>query len=93
MSQLSIAVTFIDFSAAFDTVSHNFLDRVLIRAGASNKLRALFRTVYSSVTADTTVAGADVKFIKSDVFPIRRGVLQGDITSPVYFILALGLIV
>ena len=63
-----------------------------LRAGASNKLRAMFRAVYRSAAAFTKVPGADGKSAKSGVFPIRRGVLQGDITSPLYCILALDLI-
>lgn len=60
--------------------------------GVSNKLRAMFPTVYESVSAYTKAADTDGKYIKSDVFPIQWGVLQGDITSPLYFILALDLI-
>ena len=37
----------------------------------------------------TEVEGPDGKTIYSKVFPVRRGVVQGDITSPLYFILAL----
>ena len=88
----SITVTYIDYSSAFDTVSHKFLDSALVRAGASNKVRAMFRAVYSSASAYTKVAGVDGKCVKSEVFPVRRGVVQGDITSPLYFILALDLI-
>ena len=40
-----MAVTFIDYSAAFDSVSHRFIDEMLAKAGASNKLRAMFRAV------------------------------------------------
>ena len=39
-------VTFIDYSAAFDTVSHKFIDEALKAAGASHKSRALFRAIY-----------------------------------------------
>ena len=88
----SIAVTFIDYSAAFDTVSHRFLDEALAQAGAPVKVRAMFRAVYSSASAFTTVPAPDGKKVKSNVFSIRRGVVQGDITSPLYFILALELI-
>ena len=78
----AIAITFIDYSSAFDTVSHKFLDEALARAGAPIKVRAMFRAVYASASAFTTVPAPDGKKIRSDVFKIRRGVVQGDITSP-----------
>ena len=51
--------TFIDFSAAFDSLSHKFIDRSLDAAGVSNKTRAMFRAIYSSATARTAVQGID----------------------------------
>ena len=84
--------TFIDYSAAFDTVSHKFLDTALADAGATHKTRAMFRQIYSAATARTEVEGIDGETVLSDSFPINRGVCQGDITSPLYFILALELI-
>jgi len=84
--------TFIDYSAAFDTVSHKFIDRALDDAGATHKTRAMFRQIYKSATARTEVEGIDGQTVLSDSFPINRGVCQGDITSPLYFILALELI-
>ena len=87
-----LAVVFVDYSAAFDTVSHKFVDSALHEMGASNKVRAMFRAIYQAASAFTTVAGADGKEIKSPSFPIRRGVVQGDITSPLFFILALELL-
>ena len=88
----SITLTFIDYSAAFDSVSHHFLDTALEDAKVPVKLRAMFRAIYHSASAYTTVATADGKKVKSDTFPINRGVVQGDITSPLYFILAFELI-
>ena len=85
----SLTVNFVDYAAAFDSVSHKFLDETLVRAGASNKMRAMVRAVYNSAAAFTTVPDADGKVLKTDVFKIRRGVLQGDILSPLFFILAL----
>ena len=85
----SLTINFIDYAAAFDSVSHKFLDETLLRAGASNKMRAMVRAVYESASAFTTVPDADGKKVKTDVFAIARGVLQGDIMSPLLFILAL----
>ena len=88
----SIAIAFIDYSAAFETISHNFLDEALEAAGAPVKIRALFRAMYEAASAYTTVPDIDGKTTSSATFPINRGVLQGDITSSLYFILALELI-
>ena len=88
----TLYATYIDYSAAFDSVSHKYLDRALKEAGASDKSRALFRAIYDRASAVTKVASTDGNVVTSDPFPINRGVLQGDITSPLYFILALDLI-
>ena len=50
-----LSITYIDYSAAFDSVSHRFIDRALKEAGVSNKARAMFRAVYASASAYTTV--------------------------------------
>ena len=88
----SLTINFVDYAAAFDSVSHKFLDEALAKAGASNKIRAMARVVYLSACAFTTVQDADGKRVKTEEFRIRRGVLQGDIMSPLFFILALDLI-
>ena len=41
----NLFVTYIDYSAAFDSISHKFLDRSLAAAGASRKTRAMFRAI------------------------------------------------
>ena len=88
----NMCVSFIDYSAAFDSLSHKFIDIVLTKTKATNKTRAMYRAIYGSATARTTVEGIDGKIEVSEAFPINRGVVQGDITSPWYFIIALELI-
>ena len=41
-------VTYIDYTSAFDSVSHKFMDATLAAAGASAKSRAIFRAIYSA---------------------------------------------
>ena len=80
-------------TAAFDSVSHRFIDTALREAKVPIKIRAMYRAIYQAASAYTTVPSADDgKQVKSKSFKIRRGVVQGDITSPLYFILALELI-
>ena len=68
------------------------MDGLTQRIRSHHKTRAIFRAIYKAASARTEVTDVDGKTILSDAFPIRRGVVQGDITSPIYFILALDLI-
>ena len=88
----SITAVFIDYRAAFDSVSHKYVDQALKRAGASPKVRAMYRAIYRAAAAYTEVMGADNKKTRCNDFKIGRGVLQGDVTSPLFFILALELV-
>ena len=82
-------VTYIDYSAAFDTVSHKFLDQSLAKAGASRKTRAMFRAIYAAAEGIARVRGLNGKHVYSAPFKVRRGVIQGGILSPIFFILAM----
>ena len=88
----ALAAVFIDYKTVFDSVSHKFIDETLEKAGVSTKVRSIFRSIYKASSAFTTSTGSDGKKIRSDTFIIDRGVLQGDVTSPLFFILALELI-
>lgn len=82
-------VTFIDYSVAFDSVSHKFLDEALRDA---NKTRAMFRVMYKAASATVKVSDVNGNEILSHPFSIDRRVMQGDIVSPLYFILTLELV-
>ena len=62
------------------------------KAGSPVKIRAMFKPIYITATAHTTTEGADGEIVKCVAFPIRIGVLQGDITSPLYFTITLALL-
>ena len=82
-------VTYIDFAAAFDSVSHKFLDSALEKAKATRKTRALFRAIYAAAEGAVRLSSKDGKISLSKYFNVSRGVIQGDIISPIFFILAL----
>ena len=43
-------VTFIDYRAAFDTISHRFLDDSLTAAGVTPKIRRIVKAIYAEAT-------------------------------------------
>ena len=89
-------ITFIDFIAAFDSVSHLFLDEAMGEAmGVSSsaiKCRAIFRAIYNNAQAKVKAMDFEDEKVYNEAFPIRRGVVQGDIFSPMCFIITLTVI-
>ena len=82
-------VTFIDYSAAFDTESQIFLDSALAEAGVSVKVRRIVQAIFASATGVVRIRQPGGGILLSEPFNIERGVLQGDIFSPVCFIAGL----
>ena len=83
-------VTFIDYSAAFDTESQIFLDEALSAAGVSIKLRRVIQAIFKAASGCVQTRNADGSMSFSEPFDISRGVLQGDIFSAIAFIIGGG---
>ena len=79
-------VTFIDYSAAFDTESQVFLDSALAETGVSSKVRRIVQAIFAAATGVVRIRQQDGGVDMSEPFNTERGVLQGDIFSPVCFI-------
>ena len=73
-------VTFIDYSAASDSMIHKFLDQSLKKAIASGKTRAIFRTIYAVAEGTARVRGLlNGKNVYSAEFQVRTGVIIQEI--------------
>ena len=82
-------VSFIDYSAAFDTESQILIDEALAAANVSIKLRRIIQSIFSAASGCVRITKPNGELELSDQFDISRGVLQGDIFSPVAFIVGL----
>ena len=54
-------VTFIDYTAAFDSLSHRFLDEALAEANVSPKVRRIIQAIYSSASGVVRIREASGK--------------------------------
>ena len=81
-------ITFIDYSAAFDTEGQLFL----AEAGVDTKVRRIVQAIFAAATGVVRIRQADGSIALSKPFNIARGVLQGDIFSPIAFIAWLDMI-
>ena len=74
------AAVHVDYSSAFDSLSHIYIFNSLKMAGASSKSLQLFKAIYTNAKVVAKVGGSI-----SEPFEIGPGCLEGDINSPIYF--------
>ena len=73
-------VTFIDYSKAFDSISHVQLFDIMLELGFPEHIVALLQSLYIDQTAVIRWNGST-----TETFPIGKGVRQGCILSPHLF--------
>ena len=65
-------VTFIDYTAVFDTVSQAFLDEALSAAGVSVKVRRIIHAIFTAASGCVRIRNPDGSCTLSDSFDISR---------------------
>lgn len=73
---------FVDFKRAFDSVNHKLLWMKLFEIGPSAKMVRLLRNIYNTAHLKLLING-----MLSKNFKINEGVLQGELLSPLLFII------
>ena len=82
-------MTYIDFTAAFDSIKHSYLISALKEYNVPLKYCRLVKLIYDSAAMRVRIQEVGGKKSYSRNINIRRGVIQGDIPSPVCFLVAL----
>ena len=73
----------LDAKKAFDSVSHRFIEEVLVRFGMGNFV-PIFRVLYKDLKSDIIINGRVTRG-----YQIKRGVKQGDALSCILFIMCI----
>ena len=82
--QAGSIITFIDYSAAFDTESQMFLDEALAEAGVGAKVRRIVQAIFAAAIRVMRLTHPDGTMALSEPFDIARGVLQGIYSHPLH---------
>ena len=82
-------LTYIDFTAAFDSILHSYLLNALVEYGVPLKYCRLVKAIYDSAEIRVRLQEPGGARSYSRNVSISRGVIQGDIPSPICFLVAL----
>ena len=82
-------ITYIDFVAAFDSIYHSYMLESMKRYGVPLKYIRLVAEIYKNASVRVRLQEKGGHRSYSRNIPIRRGAIQGDIPSPVVFLIAL----
>jgi hypothetical protein len=84
LNKINAVLISLDAKKAFDSVSHDYIRKVLENYGFGNRFIECFDVLYNDITATIMVNG-----YKSSHINIKRGVKQGDALSCALFILCI----
>ena len=82
-------ITYIDFVAAFDSINHSYMLESLKMYNVPLKYIRLVRAIYRNAAVRVRLNEVGGNRCYSRAVPIRRGAIQGDIPSPIAFLVAL----
>ena len=82
-------IPYIDFTAAFDSILHSYLINTLKEYEVPLKYCRLVKAIYDSAAVRVRLQDPGGHRSHSRNINIRRGVIQGDIPSPICFLVAL----
>ena len=82
-------IMYIDFTAAFDSISRQYLLKALHEYGVPLKYCRLVKAIYDSAKVRVRLQEPGGEKTYSPNINVRRGVIQGDIPSPVCSLVAL----
>ena len=82
-------ITYIDFVAAFDSIYHSYMLESLKQYGVPLKYVRLVRAIYQHAAVRVRIQEKGGGRSYSRCIPVRRGAIQGDIPSPIAFLVAL----
>ena len=82
-------ITYIDFTAAFDSILHSYMLSALKDYGVPLKYCRLVEAIYKSTAVRVRIQEVGGNRQYSCNIPVRRGAIQGDIPSPEIFLVAL----
>ena len=80
----NLAIAWIDYKKAHDTVPHSWILETLDLVGAADNIKQLMRESMESWKTQLTAYGKDLGEAS-----IRRGIFQGDSLSPLLFVIAM----
>ena len=82
-------ITYIDFVAAFDSINHSYMLESLKQYEVPLKYIRLIKMIYNNAAVRVRIQGIGGTRSYSRPVPVRRGAIQGDIPSPIVFLVAL----
>jgi hypothetical protein len=82
-SKKELLILKLDFEKAFDKVEHEYMIQIMQHKGFPPKWIEWMKSIFNSSTSSVILNGLPGK-----VFHCRRGVRQGDLLSPLLFVLA-----